>query len=109
MFRQVPASGVFTLVVGLAGPLLSAQTPGAVATVRVPATSNPYLAGMPRGTKARLEDRAPEQSPVLVQLSLIHGVAVSFTASGAVEHAPFEPPEYDPPDGSSLVNHQGRE
>ncbi len=45
-------------------------------TINVPATSNPYLAGMPNGTKARIGDSAPQQSPVLVQRTLAHAVAV---------------------------------
>jgi hypothetical protein len=52
-------------------------------TVNVPAISNPYLAGMPDGTTARAGDRAPQQSPVLVECTLSHAVAVTFTALAA--------------------------
>ena len=75
-------------------------------TLRVPGTSNPYLAGMPSGTKSAFGDRAPEQSPVLVELSLRDAVAVTFTASGGVQNHPYDPPNYDPPDGSSATNHR---
>ncbi len=75
-------------------------------TVKVPGTSNPYLAGMPGGTKSAFGDRAPEQSPVLVELSLLDAVAVTFTASGGVQNHPYDPPNYDPPDGSSAANHR---
>ena len=53
-------------------------------TVNVPATSNPYLAGLPNGTNAREGDRAPQQSPVLVQRTLSHAIAVTFGAVGAI-------------------------
>jgi hypothetical protein len=93
---------------GLAAATLRAQTPGAVTTVKVPATSNPYLAGMPSGTKARIEDTAPGQSPVLVQLSLVNVAAVSFAASGGVDQGQnYCPPTCDSPNGSSIVSHQG--
>src|SRR5262249_15952066 len=62
-------------------------------TVNVPATSNPYLAGLRNGTKAREGDRAPQQSPVLVQRTLSHAVAVTFTAEGAIQHTPECPPD----------------
>jgi hypothetical protein len=92
----------------LAAATLHAQTSGAVTTVRVPATSNPYLAGMPSGTKARVQDKAPEQSPVLIQLSLVNAAAVSFTASGGVDQGQnYCPPTCDSPNGSSIVSHQG--
>jgi hypothetical protein len=76
-----------------------------VTVVRVPGTSNPYLAGMPDGTWASHGDRAPEQSPVLVLVTLADGAAVSFAASGAVEHGPYSPPAYDPPTGSLITSH----
>ncbi len=88
-------------------PTLYGQIPGTTITVGVPATSNPYLAGMPRGTKATFGDTAPEESPVLVELTLVNAVAVSFSASGAVEHDRFDPPQYDPPDGSMFYDHKG--
>jgi hypothetical protein len=62
---------------------------------------------MPKGTVARVGDSAPGESPVLVELSLDHAIAFSFTASGLVEHGPFNPPELYPPDGSVMTSHQG--
>lgn len=75
-------------------------------TLRVPATSNPYLAGMPGGTRSTAGDRAPEQSPVLVGRSLRDAIEVSFAASGGVQNHPYDPPRYDPPDGSTATNHR---
>jgi hypothetical protein len=46
------------------------------------------------------------QSPVLVDLSLVDAVTVRFTASGAVEHAPYSPPRYDSPNGAEFTRHQ---
>lgn len=76
-------------------------------TVNVPATANPYLAGMPNGTKAREGDKAPQQSPVLVERTLSHAVAITFTAVGAVEHTPACPPYCSGPNGANLGRHRG--
>lgn len=77
----------------------------AMRVVRVPATANPYLAGMPAGTKVGDGDRAPEQSPVLVDLSLMDAVAVTFAVSGGMEHQPGCPPFCDRPDGADVTRH----
>ena len=75
--------------------------------VAVPATSNPYLAGMPNGTRSTYGDRAPRpRSPVLVNLSLTGAVAVTFAASGRVNHVSQCPPACDPPNGAELTAHQ---
>ncbi len=93
-----------------AEPLLYGQiSRPTVTVVRIPATANPYLAGMPNGTKASLEDSAPRQSPVLVNLSLVDAVAVSFVASGGTNHVPSCPPQCYPPAGSSLLARHGSE
>ncbi len=76
-------------------------------TVNVPATSNPYLAGLPSGTKARVGDKAPQQSPVLVQRTLSHAVAVTFTAVGAIQHTPECPPDCYGPNGAEFARHRG--
>jgi hypothetical protein len=94
-------------VFGVGGVVVSGQTGDSVLAVNVRSTANPYLAGMPNGTTARVGDSAPSESPVLVELSLDHAVAFSFTASGLVEHAQFDPPEFYPPGGSNLTSHQG--
>ena len=93
-------------VFGLGQATVSGQPPDTVLTVRVPATSNPYLAGMPKGTVARVGDSVPEQSPALVELSLDHAVAFTFQSSGLVAHGPFGPSEFDPPNGSIMTSHQ---
>jgi hypothetical protein len=99
--RALLWSGLF-----IEGPQVTAQVPQLTARIRVPATANPYLSGMPPGTKARLTDKAPEQSPVLANLPP-NSLSVSFEAAGKVEHAPFSPPQYDPPDGSAPTRHDG--
>jgi hypothetical protein len=43
---------------------------------------------------------------MLVEASLVSAVAVSFEASGAVNHLPGCPPQCDSPDGSDLTEHQ---
>src|SRR5262249_4220793 len=75
-------------------------------TVNVPATSNPYLAGLPSGTKAREGDSAPQQSPVLVPRTLSHAVAVTFNAEGAIQHTPECPPDCRGPNGARPTRHQ---
>ena len=94
-------------VFGVAAFGASGQSGDTVLAVNVPSTANPYLAGMPDGTGARAGDSAPSESPLLVELSLDHAVAFSFTASGLVEHAPFNPPEFYPPNGSNVTRHEG--
>jgi hypothetical protein len=85
--------------------LLGGQQPATV-VIRVPATANPYLAGMPVGTRSTHGDRAPEQAPVLVDLSLTNAAAVIVSASGAINHLPGCPPTCDPPQGSAIARHQ---
>jgi len=70
-----------------------------VLKIRVPATSSPYLAGLPAGTYTASGDRAPQQSPALVELPIENAAYVSFSASGNVQHHPFRPPRYDSPIG----------
>lgn len=93
-----------------AAALLSEQNNSPTSTVvTVPATANPWLAGMPAGTTASMEDGAPRQSPVLVNLSLADAVAVSFVASGHTSHVPSCPPQCYPPNGSSILAGHGSE
>ena len=82
------------------------QTTRTVLLVRVPATANPYLAGMPPGTKSTHGDMTPEESPVLVDTSLANAITVSFRAAGAVEHAPYNPPQFASPNGAEITAHQ---
>ena len=72
-------------------------------TVNVPATANPYLAGMPAGAQARVGDSAPQQSPVLIARTLSHAVAVTFSATGSVEHTPECPPTCYGPNGQGVM------
>src|SRR5665213_1078324 len=73
-------------------------------TVNVPATSSPYLAGMPEGSKSRKGDSAPQQSPVPIAHALSHAVAVTFTAVGAIEHTPECPPTCYCPNGTRVLS-----
>lgn len=61
-----------------------AAAAAAATVVSVPATSNPWLAGMPAGT-ADAFDSAPAQSPVLV-MGLTPGSALQFAATGLTDH-----------------------
>jgi hypothetical protein len=91
-------------ILGLSG-LAAGQVPS-IATVRVPATANPFLAGMPRGARSSFGDSAPRQSPVLVPLPLADAVAVTLTVSGGSNHVPSCPPMCDPLDGGLFTAHQ---
>ena len=73
--------------------------------VRVPGTSNPYLAGMPAGTPASRGDIAPAQSPALVS-----GVVISpgtrFAVITALGNVNNDPPLGGPgPDGAQPIAH----
>ncbi len=109
VFDTAPAMKRIAILCAAASAMLCGQTPGPVRkTIAVPATSNPYLAGMPAGTKARREDMAPAASPALVGMSLQGAAAVKFSVSGAVAHGPIWPLE--PAEGSrNLGYHIGSE
>jgi hypothetical protein len=85
------------------GPTFHGEIPKSF-TVNVPATSSPYLAGMPTGTQSRMGDSAPQQSPVLVPRTLSHAVAVTFTSVGAIEHTPKCPPTCSGPNGTTVLS-----
>lgn len=77
-----------------------------VHAVTVPGTSDPWLAGMPDGTLASLEDTAPGQSPVLVEIVDVSlGGTLWFTVSGGVYNGPCC--QLDPIDGGSVFSHAG--
>ncbi len=99
-------TSVFAIGVFCASTLFGQASGSDTLTVNVPATSNPYLSGMPSGTKARVGDSAPQQSPVLVPRSLSYAVAVTFAAVGAVEHTPACPPGCYGPNGAEPAKHQ---
>ena len=96
-----------TILLGaLACTALWAQAPEPFRVrVSVPGTSNPYLAGMPKGTKADVGDRAPQQSPVVIKLPA-GATGVTFAAAGEVDHQPGCPPHCDSPEGSTLTQHR---
>jgi hypothetical protein len=81
------------------------------ATVVVPGTANPWLAGMPDGSMAfRLSqfDSAPSQSPIQVlDINIVAGSLFSFRASGSVSTT-FNPSFFGP-DGSSFGGHRNTE
>lgn len=69
--------------------LATASGARAQPSVTVPATSNPWLAGMPDGTTASFNDSAPAHSPVQVAGPLIvGGKRLSFNAVGYTDHCP---------------------
>ena len=72
--------------------------------VQVPATANPWLAGMTNGSIARRGDSAPEESPVAIVNTPVEGGAIySFSASGSVNHGVSLP--FFPPNGEDLISH----
>jgi hypothetical protein len=86
-----------TIVISLLSLTLLIPTVFAV-TVNVPGTSDLWLAGMPNGTAASVDDSAPGQSPLLVTgISITGGSAYSFQATGLVSVGPSE--NYTGPDG----------
>lgn len=78
-------------------------------TIRVPGTSNPWLAGMPPGSIASFGDVAPAQSPVRVdKINLTAGSVLNFSAVGFVSNGPMGGGvTTDGPDGGELVAHYG--
>jgi hypothetical protein len=67
-----------------------------LASITVPGTANPWLAGMPNGTTIG-PDSAPTESPVLVTtISIIPGTQLVFSVTGGV-HFGVGPPSH--PDG----------
>lgn len=100
------------------GALLAMVCSGAwsiasAATVVVPGTADPYLAGMPAGS-ANGNDRAPAQSPILVtgidlslggQLSFTNAVGGTDRGGGCAVAAPYA--GCDPIDGAEFWTHGG--
>ena len=102
LFRRI----TYCAVTGLAS-LLSWQV--LAVTTTVPGTSDPWLSGMPNTTTASFNpgsgepaDVAPDDSPVLVPISVVGGTAFNWSASGEVGH----PGDVTDPDGKpSLINY----
>ncbi len=69
------------------------------ATLVVPGTSNPYLAGMPAGTTDNGWDSVPANSPVLASgIPVTGGGEFTFSATGLVH---LGDNQFDPPDGKA--------
>jgi hypothetical protein len=83
-------------LLALTACLTTAQT-----VLNVPATSNPYLAGMPNGTTAASGDSAPGQSPVLFA-GFSSGMTLTFSATGTVSFTPA--PSGSSPDGDTVFS-----
>lgn len=67
---------------------------------------DPWLAGLPAGSRASFGDVAPTHSPVLVpSLSLLAGQALTFGVSGSVNNV--NQPSGLTPDGGGFVSHTG--
>lgn len=79
-------------------------TPVLSRAINVVGTSDPWLAGMPNGSTASINDSAPGQSPVLVTgLNLSSAGTVTFTVSGAVSNGPCC--SANGPDGGTFLSH----
>jgi hypothetical protein len=73
-------------------------------SISVPGTSDPWLAGMPAGSTASINDSAPGQSPTLVAgLGLSSGDLLSFSVSGTASNGPCC--ALGGPDGGTLTLH----
>jgi hypothetical protein len=77
-------SGAFSVQIGVNGTPLDNSFP-----FLVPAISDPWLAGMPDGATASIDDVAPAQSPALIpDLAVNAGDVLTFTAAGSVNFFP---------------------
>jgi hypothetical protein len=77
-------AGAFSVQIGVNGTPLDNSFP-----FLVPAISDPWLAGMPNGATASIDDVAPDQSPALIpDLSVHAGDVLTFTAAGSVNFYP---------------------
>jgi hypothetical protein len=75
------AAALVTAIVGSFG----AQ---AEASILVPGTANPYLAGQPSGTPCCDGDSAPAESPVLALSGSLGGDTLTFAATGGASYGP---------------------
>jgi hypothetical protein len=77
-------SGAFSVQIGVNGTPLDNSFPFLVSAI-----SDPWLAGMPDGSTASVDDVAPDQSPALVpDQSVSAGDVLTFTAAGSVNFYP---------------------
>ena len=100
--------GLFKRQIAAICIVCAASTFGQPIPIEVPATSNPWLAGVPDGTTCCEDptagdpkaDVAPDQSPILVQgLDLTKGGYVVFEVSGAAFYGAGPTSLFSPPDG----------
>jgi hypothetical protein len=77
-------AGAFSVRIGVNGIPLDNSFP-----FLVPAISDPWLAGMPDGSTASIDDVAPDQSPALIpDLAVNPGDVLTFTSKGSVNFYP---------------------
>ncbi len=89
-------------------PRVVASSPRRLSAVRVPGHANPWLAGAPDGTTARRADKAPDHSPVLVDLPHTAGCTeLTFEARGGTSNVPGCPANCGPTDGRGMADHEG--
>jgi hypothetical protein len=82
-WRSLRRTVVVAVLFWIGSLLLVAPAVGETITVKVPGTSNPWLAGMPAGSTAIIYDVAPAQSPVRVSGDFAQPT-LSFAATGLV-------------------------
>jgi len=75
------------LAMVLSTGVLSLPAVAVIGPVEVPGTADLWLAGMPDGSTASINDSAPAQSPVLVTIGP-QVVGFSFDAVGSTHHGP---------------------
>ncbi len=81
MFGQMSADVKVTSIAMVTG--------GVTITINVQGTSDPYLAGMPAGSKASGVDTAPLASPTAVSgIPVVPGAEMNFSFTGAVRNNP---------------------
>lgn len=79
-------------------------TPASSVSFGIQGTFDPFLAGMPAGSRASYNDSAPANSPTQVNIPVIPGSYLTFTnITGAVRHGPTHGD--DDPDGSTIYTH----
>ena len=85
--RYIGISSIDTTVSAIA--MLSGGTSVAI---NVPSSSDPYLAGMPPGSTASVDDVAPQNSPAqATSMAIVPGAEMSFATTGTVKNGPSYP------------------
>jgi len=79
-------------------------------TYVAPATGDPWLAGMPRGTTANTYDSAPFNSPAQAPITLTAGANLTFNFSGTASNQPGNNPYSPDGDAAWIIdNYAGAE